>query len=203
MVAAALLVLAALATQTASAAPCKFKYKVQAGDTLIIVADLFQTDWQDIAEASELEEPYVLQVGQVLCIPNGVAPQDTDSGQTSTTSPTGQASLTAEANFLNVAVIVENFPKNHVYYVRVANEAEKVQYPLANVPVFYKIGRLKTDKNGNYAGYFPLPKYFPLTQVLTLCLKDPFTDKTYCTDYDNQFSTMDEHMAFYCRKVGR
>ena len=199
----ALLVLTAITPDAASAAKCKFKYKVEPGDTLMSVADLFQADWKEIAEASELEEPYVLQVGQVLCIPSGVAPEEVSPSQTTSSSPTGSAKLTAEANFFDVAVIVENFPKNHVYYVRVANQQENVQYPRANVPVFYKIGRLKTDKSGNFAGYFPLPKYFPLTPELTLCLKDPFTDETYCTDYENQYHAMDDHMFYYCNKVGR
>jgi len=188
------LVLVLVVFQPASAAACKFKYKVRSGDTLIIVADLYQTDWKEIADASGLQEPYVLQVGQVLCIPSGVAPAGSTSDSTTTKPPTNKASLSGVANFMHVTVIVENFPKKHVYNVRVANPPR-----FANATV---IGRLKTDKNGDFSGYFRLPDGFQLTTEITLCLKDPWTDKLYCTDYDNPFDIYN-HQVQTCYKTGR
>ena len=63
------MLMSVMPTQQAQAAKCKFKHKVKAGETLIYIADLYQTDWKEIAEANDLKEPYILTVGQVLCIP--------------------------------------------------------------------------------------------------------------------------------------
>ena len=78
--------IAAALPGSASAAACKFKHTVKAGESLIIIANLYQADWQEIADANDLKEPYALTVGQVLCIPDGVAPgsdpdSDTDGGK--------------------------------------------------------------------------------------------------------------------------
>ena len=195
----ALLVLAFLAMatpQTASAGACKFKYKVKAGDTLISVAQLYQTKWQEIVEANDLKEPYVLQVGQVLCIPNGTAPSDkdtpTDTG--TDTSTTGKPVLSVTASFRHVGVRLENFPKNKVYYVRVNEPPQNVNG--------WKVGRLKTDKKGFFEGFFVLPDGFPFMKQVTLCLKDPFTDKTFCTGYENPYDEL-YYAAVFCNKAIR
>lgn len=192
-----LLILAVSTPQPASAARCKFKYKVKPGDTLISIADLFQTDWREIADASNLKEPYVLQVGQVLCIPSGVAPADVDSVEADSPA-SSKAKITAEASFMDVVVVVENFPPLHVYYVKIG----KINGPPPRTYPLTLIGRLKTDKKGYFSGFFPLPMDFPQTEDITLCLKDPWTDKLYCIDYDNPYHAVGK-IINRCYKTGR
>jgi len=45
------------------------EYIVQAGDTLSLIAEKYQVDWEEIAAANNLEAPYSIAVGQKLIIP--------------------------------------------------------------------------------------------------------------------------------------
>ena len=177
-----------------SAATCKFKHTVKAGESLIIIANLYQADWKEIADANDLKEPYALTVGQVLCIPDGVAPGSDD---TPGAGDSGEPTLQGIPAMMHVLVLVENFPKNKVYNVRIGDGP--VGRDTSN---FYKIGRLKTDKAGNFEGYFRTPNELHVSKDLVVCLKDPFTDKVYCEGYKNPFSYV---MSSYysCAKPGR
>jgi LysM repeat protein len=185
--------LAAAAPQ-AAAATCKFKHKVKAGESVIIIANLYQTDWREIVEANDLKEPYALTVGQVLCIPNGTAPASEPS---TGTEETGEPKLTGVPSFMHVLVVVENYPIGKVFNVRVGDGPSGDPRS-----TFFLVGRLKTNKNGDYEGYFRLPRELQVAGKLEVCLKDPFTDKTYCSGYDNPFNYV---MALYyrCAKPGR
>lgn len=184
---------AASAPQSVSAAPCKFKHTVKAGESLIIIANLYQTDWKEIAEANDLKEPYALVVGDVLCIPSGTAP----GASPETGTKAGEANLEVAAAFKHFLVVVENFPKNKVYNLRLGDGAVGKE-----TSTFIKIGRLKTDKAGNFEGYFHLPAEYQTSRNLVVCLKDPFTDDIYCSNYENIFNTY--MVAYYsCAKPGR
>jgi hypothetical protein len=54
--------------QAAEVANCKTWYTVNGGDSLIKIAQKFETNWRTIAEINDLEEPYVIRSGQKLCI---------------------------------------------------------------------------------------------------------------------------------------
>jgi len=186
--------LAAATPQSASAQKCKFTHKVKAGESLIIIANLYQTDWLEIAEANDLKEPYALTVGQKLCIPDGVAPGSDD---TVTAVEGAEPTLEGMAAMMHVLVLVENFPKNKVYNVRVGDG------PNGSLQsTFFKVGRLKTDKNGKFEGYFRLPVDLHVQKELVVCLKDPFTDATYCSDYENPYNYIMK-TYYSCAKPGR
>ncbi len=186
--------LVASAPQSASAQKkCKFTHKVKAGESLIIIANLYQTDWKEIAEANDLKEPYALTVGEKLCIPDGVAPGSDDTPAAEGAEPT----LEGVPALMHVLVIVENFPKNKVYNVRVGDG------PSGGLQsTFYKVGRLKTDKSGKFEGYFRLPVELHVERELVVCLKDPFTDKTICSDYENPYNYIMK-TYYSCAKPGR
>ncbi len=80
---------AATPTPTEKGKKCKYYYKVQPGDTITYIGQLYQIDWREIAKANNLKEPYVLTPGDKLCIPGGVAPEITES-------ETGDATITAK-----------------------------------------------------------------------------------------------------------
>jgi LysM repeat protein len=44
-------------------------YKVETGDTLFSIGQKFDIDWHNIADANDLKEPYTLEVGQEILIP--------------------------------------------------------------------------------------------------------------------------------------
>ena len=57
-------------------------------------------------------------------------------------------------------------------------------------------------KKGNYEGYFRTPNELHITRNLVVCLKDPFTDETSCSDYENPYNYY--MTAYYsCAKPGR
>ena len=175
------------AAQSTTQAPCAVRHTVKAGETLSSIAYQYGVTYLDVAEANDLQAPYVLQIGQILCIPGGTRPQDTPKVTSSTTDSVGSYSITKNPNlkvypgFSSVWVKVNRMRVTTVYNVRINNTCQ-----LAN---YITIGSLRTDKNGNYEGFFPLPKSFAFPRVVTVCIKDATTDKTTCESvYNNYWS---------------
>ena len=84
-------------TPTTVAAPPpsgSLSYTVASGDTLAAIAERFRVSVDAIVAASNLDDPDVLSVGQVLTIPTGGSSGGTGSGPattvTGTTAPTGE-----------------------------------------------------------------------------------------------------------------
>ena len=172
------------AAATTTQAPCAVRHTVKAGETLSSIAFEYGVTYLDIAEANKLSAPYVLQIGQILCIPGGTRPQDTPKATSSTTG-TGINSITKNPNlkiysgFSSVWVKVNRMGSTKVYNVRINNACSLSNY--------VTIGSLRTDRNGNYEGYFPLPKWFVYPRVVSVCLKDATTDKTTCESAYNTY----------------
>ncbi|MFN2127991.1 MAG: LysM peptidoglycan-binding domain-containing protein [Anaerolineales bacterium] len=184
-------VVAAVFVQPAAAATCKFKHKVQPGETLSSIADLYGADWREIAEANKLKEPYVLQVDQVLCIPSGSKPADTDSEDSEEVS-SGPV-INVQMGLVSILVEVKGLAKKTVYHLLVGN------YPGSYTT---NIARFKTNSNGYYKDYFKLPNYYylqaPRAQV---CVKNVWTDKTGCTIIDNLSYYNNNCSYFGCQRT--
>ncbi|MBN2549431.1 MAG: LysM peptidoglycan-binding domain-containing protein [Anaerolineales bacterium] len=176
-------VLVALVPQrvVVAAEPCKFKHKVQSGESLIGIGQMYNYDWRLIAERNDLKEPYVLTVGMVLCIPGGNKPAGPTSTTTDTTTgtKTTQPVLTVAAGINSVYIKVENFPKYIVYYVNVAAYPDQF--------IDYRIGRFRTNKTGFYENWLRVPAVVPEARFMRLCLKNAWTDALSCVDYENPF----------------
>lgn len=191
-------------TTAASAVTCKFKHKVQPGETLIYIGQLYQYDWREIATDNDIKEPYVLTAGQVLCIAGGTKPAETtttttttEEGDTTTTTTKKEPSLTTGASMNSVYIKVEGFPKNTVYYVnipelfkyvpRTATEAQVTQQAedLLNKMDAIRIGRIRTDKNGFWEGWFRIPFAVNQTENMQVCLKNVMTDSLSCGSFEN------------------
>ena len=203
----ALVLVAFAQTNSASAAACKFKHKVVAGETLIGIGQMYQYDWKEIAEVNDIKEPYVLTAGQVLCIPGGTKPADTtttttttEDGTTTTTTTKKTPTLTTGAAMNSVYVKVENFPKFTVYYVNIPDiykyiprtstsaqaTAQAEDVDKKNIDSS-RIGRIRTDKNGFYEGWFRIPFEVNQTSNMEVCLKNVMTDALSCGNFENPY----------------
>jgi len=70
-----LTILASLLPQSpAAAVVCKYKHKVLEGETLIYIGNLYQVYWLNIAKANNIQPPYNVAPGTILCIPGGEDP---------------------------------------------------------------------------------------------------------------------------------
>ncbi len=217
------MVLAVFAQTTpAAAVTCKFKHKVKAGENLIGIGQMYQYDWREIAEASDLKEPYVLSVGMTLCIPGGTKPSETTTttttdalGTQTTTTTKVSPSLTTGASMNSVYVKVEGFPKNTPYSVRIQGVDNKGQpngicplkvskfNPFDIIPDC-QIGRLRTDKNGFYEGWFRIPVGVEQTSEMAVCVKNQLTDNVSCGNFENPFYTYSSYTASLgCAKWAR
>jgi LysM repeat protein len=166
--------LAGLLPQTnAGAVTCKFKHKVKQGETLIYVANLYGVGWEKVADANNLQPPYTVVEGQVLCIPEGDKPSGTE-----TANKKNPASLQVVPGMNRILVSVENFSKKTTYFVRVTPTGAKVTF---------KLGHFTTNKEGDFTGWFRMPFTIGRTPQMTLCVKNAWTDAVSCIKYDDIF----------------
>lgn len=186
------LVFSLVPVTTVEAVTCKYKYTVQPGDTLMYIANLYTVDWLDIAKANNINPPYVITVGDVLCIPSGTAPAN--AGAASSKKETAQPVLSVVPNFNHVFVSVENFVPKTPYYVRV--------FP-RSTGVSYRIGNFTTNKEGDWSGWFRLPSYVPRTMEMAVCVKNTWTDAVSCAKYDDAYYYVPVFIRFRCHKEGR
>ncbi len=165
---------AAVFVQPAAAVVCKFRHKVEAGETVSSIAALYGISWLDIVEANNLQEPYTLQIDQRLCIPSGSQPSEGGDGED---GATGGPSLDALIGLRSLLVEVNGIAKNTVVNLRVGN------HPSSHL---LTIGRFKTDKNGHYKGYFSLPSHdYIQTRYAQVCIKNVWTDEIACDIFPN------------------
>lgn len=189
-----LLVLALLASalpqMPAAAVTCKFKHKVEAGDTIHYLANLYGVTWEEIAEANDLQPPYTITVGQVLCIPGGTAPANTPKPADKGKEP----KLEVVPQLSHVYVSVENFQPKTSYFVRIFPRTEEVSY---------KIGVFTTNKEGDFADWFKIPGYVPRSAKMGVCVKNAWTDAVSCVKYDEPYSEGGVLITIFCNKQGR
>jgi len=168
---------------------CAYKYKVQSGDTLTAIANLYNVTLTELADANDLKEPYVLTVGTVLCIPTGASkPSATKTATTTTTTDDDDEDSSNEAyTAFSVGGVMwigmANFEKNHFYYTKVYDGAYK--YWTAS---YYQLGIFQTDKEGKYGAWWHLPKQVRDKNRITVCVKDAIDDDLeWCQIVNNNF----------------
>jgi len=152
-------------------AACSFKYTVQSGDSLYGIAATYQVKFEDLVELNKLKEPYIIYVGQVLCMPPGAVKPATTPVVGATTSTDKKEPIISGIHMGNILWVgVTNFPKERIYYVNVYPETKNYW---SYTP--YKAGQLKTDKNGKFGSWFHTPTMEEEWKI-TVCLKDVITD---------------------------
>ena len=159
---------------SAAEGTCLVRHKVEAGDTLSYIAELYGVSFFDIAEANNLTEPYVLQVGQILCIPGGKKPVEEDAVE-----ETDQKGLNVFVGYGYIFVDINKQEPRTVYNIRVSKALNRSQY--------YVVGRLRTNSSGNADGYFGIPACSVQQRRVAVCIKNVWTDETLCETFQNPY----------------
>ena len=184
------LLVSALPRPASAAVVCKFEHTVEAGDTIQYLANLYNVDWTEIAEANDLLPPYTITVGQELCIPGGTAPAATQTAKDDKNPP----AFDVVPSISHVYVSVENFAPKTSYYVRI--------FP-RSADVSYKIGVFTTNKEGDFADWFKIPGFVPRSAKMGVCVKNAWTDSVSCVKYDEPYSEGGILIKIFCDKEGR
>jgi murein DD-endopeptidase MepM/ murein hydrolase activator NlpD len=165
-------------------AACAYKYTVQSGDTLYRIASNAQVKFDDLVAANKLKAPYLIYVGQVLCMPLGaVKPTDAPSVSTtpgaSTSSTTKSGPTVTSMHMGQIAwLALTNFPKERILNIKVW--VGNMYY--TNGPE-YVLGMVTTDKKGAFAAYFHMPPELHKVDKVTFCAKDVLNDDIIACDY--------------------
>ena len=169
------LLLAALPQSAFSAVDetCQATYVVKSGDYLAKIADAYDVTWLAIASANDLKSPYVVFVGQKLCIPAKSSSGSTGGTGSSSSSKTPKVSAVLSGNKLDLSA--SNLPTNSFYFVKV-DDAAKVGL------VWYRIGVVSTGKDDAATRSFTLPDDVKNAKSLNVCLKNIVTDAVACNN---------------------
>jgi LysM repeat protein len=160
---------------------CKSTYTVKSGDYLSRIADDFDISLTDLANANDLKSPYVIYVGQKLCIPGKSSSGST--GSTSSSSAGSKASISVSKSKDTITITTLNFPTKNSYYVKVDNARD-------NKREWSKVGVLNTGKESSVKASFKLPDALKNASSLNVCLKNIYTDAMVCNNSDlNRGST--------------
>jgi LysM repeat protein len=162
-------------TQQASAATCSKKYTVVAGDTLSSIAAKYNTTVQVLAELNDLTAPYVLSVGQVLCLPSAAKEITPTPSSSSSSSSKYKYEMSVNRSGTRILVKVASFPPKNNFWVRAGEDLKKSGW--------VKIGRIHTNKNGSGEGTFRLPDEIRKKPYYYLCMKNQVTDKLTCQKF--------------------
>lgn len=159
---------------TTQAATCALKYTVQSGDTLYGIAAKYQVKFEELVEVNKLKAPYLLYVGQVLCIPKGaVIP-------TGTPAPTPAPGTPVASNLPSISgfhlgsvawIALTNFPKERFMYIK-AYQGSTRFWEYTN----HQLAIIQTDKKGQFGAYFHMPPALYGERVITVCAKDALND---------------------------
>lgn len=159
-------------TQVASAQTCSKKYTVVAGDTLSSIAAKYNTTVQALADLNDLTAPYVLSVGQVICLPSTAKEiTATPKPGTSSSKPTYDMSVTRDGT--RITLNVASFPANSNFHVRVGEYMKRSGWT--------RIGKMKTNKNGSGEAIYGIPQGLRRSPTYYICLKNQVTDKLVCS----------------------
>lgn len=160
----------------ALAAECAVNHTVVSGETISSIAFFYDVDWQDIATANNLKDPYTIFIDQVLCIP----PSSTST--TSTTSSTSGTSSTSNAPFFEVTrdatriyVSTTNFKKESSYFVKIRNGGT------TDIEWYKLDGLLLTQGSGSVEASYKLPVGWRLVKIITVCFKNMENDALVCS----------------------
>jgi LysM repeat protein len=177
-----LALLAAILPQPVQAATtCRAYYTVKKGDTTPYISQTFNLKWRDIAKANDMDPGDKLTVGQRLCIPPESASTKEESSTTSTGNKTKVRVPETDENAVvlvsitgrRIGLTTRKFSVNHTYLVKARDAA-------TGIGGWYKIEVINVKKSTTQNFNFDVPKDLRSTPVLSVCLKDMYTDELIC-----------------------
>ncbi len=153
-------------------ATCAKSYTVKAGDTLTSIAAQFSVTVQELADLNGLKPPYLIVIGQVLCLPaSAKTTSTTTSGSTSTTKFTYDVAVKQVGK--RIQVNVSGFPARSNYRVRVGAS-------LRFRDDWVIVGKIRTNKSGAGEAFYGLPKDLRDRPYYFMCFKNMVTDTLHC-----------------------
>lgn len=150
-----------------NAATCGKTYTVVAGDTLTSIAAKYNTTVQILAQLNDLKEPYVLSIGQKLCLPAGAT-----TTTTSSTSTSKKLDFNVARNGTRITVDVAGGPSKANYRVSVGTDRRTAKG-------WSRIGRIHVSSSKG-RGVFGLPQSLRDEPSYILCLKNMVSDAMLC-----------------------
>jgi LysM repeat protein len=157
-------VLTAAFPRPAQAATCAERYTVREGDTKSSISRRFDMDWDDIADASDIDPSDRIRPGQRLCIP------EVDDDERPNASVRLRASATHRLLTLNISGLTQ---KKAVFITRVRD-------PRVGVGGFTKLGNVKVKKGDTATKSFTIPSELLNALYLQVCIKNASTDEMRC-----------------------
>lgn len=157
----------------AVSAACAERYTVQAGDTLTAIAFAYDVTLEELADANGLTDPYVIYIGQVLCIPASSTSNDSDTDSEADSDDDGDVSVDTDGLYLDVTA--SDMTKRSIFYVKARSWRNR--FP----GEWYKLGLLHMGKNSSLTDSYRLPTILREKDALEVCLKDVSNDDLYCT----------------------
>ncbi|HEX7976479.1 MAG TPA: LysM peptidoglycan-binding domain-containing protein [Anaerolineales bacterium] len=183
----ALALLAAALPQTAQAASaCAKNYTVVAGDNLSGIAFANNTTVLDLANANNLKDPYVLTIGQTLCIPGSASTNNTSNTSSTSSSASSSSSTSAITTTNTSAPVLIVTRTTQGFTLQAKNFAAKSSYIVKvgegryGITDWIRLSRLRTTKDGTYEKSYRLDREMRAVSVLTVCVKNATSDQTLC-----------------------
>lgn len=162
------IVVAALPNSVQAAKPrCEERYTVKASDTIRSIANKFDIHWSLLATANKLEDPYLLTVGQRLCIP-----PDKDVSETGSAPDRKATDFTVSAAKRTIT-ISGKFPVDSKFVIKV-DDAQKTGRK------WFKLGVMFVEEDKAFKESFTLPEKMGYVGIVDICLKNQRTNVLAC-----------------------
>ncbi len=153
----------AVASPVAASSACADHYNVQGGDTLYKIGVRFGVYWPDIASINGIGYPYIIYVGQNLCIPKGGSGSGSVVG-----AVTVEVTSVKPDTSINLKMI--NLPKKETFAISIGK-----CYSSSKTTV----GTFKTDgASGTFYSKFNIPKKYDGTDCLVAYLVSKVSDRS-------------------------
>jgi LysM repeat protein len=158
----------------ALAVDCAVNHVVKSGETISSIAFDYDVDWQDIATANNLKDPYTIFIGQSLCIPASTTTTTSTSTSTSSSSTSNAPTFELTRDSTRIYVSTTNFRKESSYFVKIRNGGT------TDIEWYKLDDLLLTQKSGSVEASYRLPVGWRLVKIITVCFKNMETDSLVC-----------------------
>lgn len=151
--------------RTAQAATCADRYTVREGDTKSSISRHFDVNWEDIADASDIDASDRIRPGQRLCIP------EVDNNDE---RPNANVRLRASATHTLLTLTISGLSQKKAIFITRVRDAS------VGVGGFSKLGNIKVKKSDTAKKSFTIPKELMNALYLQVCIKNASTDEMRC-----------------------